>query len=252
MTVRGRRPVRHRACLVACGAWLLWPALAACAQPQPIVVELYTSQGCSSCPPADQLLGELQARDDVVALSFHVDYWDYLGWRDTLASGENSQRQRAYERVLPAGSVYTPQLVIDGVRHAIGSQRRRALELIARRLDESRDRRVPVTITASADTLRVHVGAGPAPGRPAEIWLAHTLSERTVDIDRGENRGRTLAYHNVVRSFSVIGVWSGQPLELDVPAGRRQHGITDGVAVWVQVRQLGPILGAAHTRIAGH
>lgn len=236
-------------CLAAFGALLLWPALAGNVQKQPILVELFTSQGCSSCPPADQILGELQKRDDVVALSFSIDYWDYIGWRDTLASHENTLRQQAYEKTLPSHRVYTPQMVVDGVQDVVGNQRRDVLDVIAQRVKETRGKRVPVSIMQKGDEVQVQIGAGPAPSPSATVWLAHTLSSRTVNIAKGENSGRVITYHNVVRGFSAVGMWSGQAITLELPAQGRQGEITDGVAVWVQASKQGPVLGAAQTRI---
>jgi hypothetical protein len=250
MTMPLHRRVWRAGCLAAFGALVFWPAFAGSTQTQPILVELYTSQGCSSCPPADQILGELQKRDDLVALSFSIDYWDYIGWRDTLASRENTLRQQAYEKLLPSHRVYTPQMVIDGVQDVVGNQRREVLDVIARRLHETRGRRVPVYISQLGEKVRVQIGAGPSPGPSATVFLAHTLSSRTVNIAKGENSGRMITYHNVVRGFSAVGMWSGQPVTLELPAQGRQGEITDGVAVWVQAHNLGPVLGAAQARIA--
>ncbi len=218
-------------------------------QSQPVLVELFTSQGCSSCPPADQILGELQKRNDVVALSFSIDYWDYIGWRDTLASHDNTLRQQAYEKVLPSHRVYTPQMVIDGVQDVVGNQRRDVIEVVDRRVRETRGKRVPIVIKQSGRDVQVRIGGGPAT-EPATVWLAHTLSSRTVNITKGENGGRTITYHNVVRDFMAVSKWSGQPLALALPAQGKQGEITDGVAVWVQADGQGPVLGAAQARIS--
>jgi hypothetical protein len=250
MTMPLHRRVWRAGCLAAFGALLFWPAFAGNTQTQPILVELYTSQGCSSCPPADQILGELQKRSDLVALSFSIDYWDYIGWRDTLASRENTLRQQGYEKVLPSHRVYTPQMVIDGVQDVVGNQRREVLDVIARRQQETRGKRVAVSIAQLGEKVRVQIGPGPSPGSSATVFLAHTLSSRTVNIAKGENSGRVITYHNVVRGFSAVGMWSGQPLTLELPAQGRQGEITDGVAVWVQSQNLGPVLGAAQARIA--
>lgn len=215
-----------------------------------MLVELFTSQGCSSCPPADQLFGELQKRDDVVALSFNIDYWDYIGWRDTLAKHENTLRQQAYEKVLPSHRVYTPQVVVDGVQDVVGNQRRDVLSVIEKRLQATREKRVPITISQSGDEIQVRIAAGPAPAQGATVWLAHTLSSRTVNIVKGENSGRSITYHNIVRDFSAVGKWSGQALTLDLPAHVKPGEISDGVAVWVQGHGMGPVLGAAQARVA--
>ena len=218
-------------------------------QSQPVLVELFTSQGCSSCPQADQILGELQKRDDVVALSFSIDYWDYIGWRDTLASHDNTLRQQAYEKVLPSHRVYTPQMVIDGVQDVVGNQRRDVLDVVDRRVRETRGKRLPIVIKQSGKDVQVRIGGGPT-SAPATVWLAHTLSSRTVNIAKGENSGRTITYHNVVRDFMAVSKWSGQPLTLALPAHGKQGEITDGVAVWVQADGQGPVLGAAQARIS--
>lgn len=237
-------------CVVAFGALLSWPtAFADDTQKQPVLVELFTSQGCSSCPQADQILGELQKRNDVVALSFSIDYWDYIGWRDTLASRENTLRQQAYEKVLPSHRVYTPQMVVDGVQDVVGNQRRDVLDVIDKRAKDARAKRIPITLKQAGDTVEVRLAAGSAPSEAATVWLAHTLSSRTVNIAKGENGGRVITYHNIVRDFAAVGKWSGQALTLQVPAQGKSGEITDGVAVWVQANGQGPVLGAAQARI---
>lgn len=218
-------------------------------KPQPILVELFTSQGCSSCPPADQLFGTIKAREDVVALSFNVDYWDYIGWRDTLARRDNTLRQQAYEKVLPSRRVYTPQMVIDGAAEAVGNQRGDVLDAIAKRIGAVKGKRVDVAIAQTGDTVEVRIGAL-AGAKPATVWLAHTLSARAVNIGSGENGGRVITYHNVVRDFAAVGKWSGEPIVLQLPARGAPGEITDGVAVWVQSGNPGPVLGAAQAKIS--
>jgi hypothetical protein len=243
--------IRRAGCAAAFGALALWQAASAGEmQKQPVLVELFTSLGCSSCPPADQLMGELQKRDDVVALSFNIDYWDYIGWRDTLANHENTLRQQAYEKVLPSHRVYTPQVVVDGVQDVVGNQRRDVLDVIEKRSRETRGKRIPIAISPAGDTVQVRIAAGLAPAQAATVWLAHTLSSRTVNIAKGENSGRVITYHNVVRDFAAVGKWSGQALTLDLPARGKPGEITDGVAVWVQAQGMGPVLGAAQARVA--
>lgn len=242
--------LRRAGCLAAFGALLLWPAAHAGEKlKQGVLVELYTSQGCSSCPPADQILGDLRKRDDVVALSFSIDYWDYIGWRDTLATRENTLRQQAYEKSLPSHRVYTPQMVVDGVQDVVGNQRQDVVNVINHRVAATRGKRVPISITQAGDEIQVRIGAGSAPGHSATVWLAHTLSARTVNIAKGENSGRVIAYHNIVRGFSAVGKWSGQPVTLELPAQGVQGEITDGVAVWVQEGGNGQVFGAAQMRV---
>jgi hypothetical protein len=217
---------------------------------QPVLVELFTSQGCSSCPPADQILGDLQKRDDVVALSFSIDYWDYIGWRDTLARRENTLRQQAYEKSLPSRRVYTPQLVIDGVKDVVGNQRKDVVDAVERQVKDTQGKKVAITLSQAGDEVRVHVGALAGVHRSATIWLAHTASSRTVNIASGENNGRSITYHNVVRGFAAVGKWSGEAVTLELPAQGVQGETTDGVAVWVQTAAgNGPVLGVAQLRV---
>ncbi|HET7448664.1 MAG TPA: DUF1223 domain-containing protein, partial [Methyloceanibacter sp.] len=161
------------------------------------VIELFTSQGCSSCPPADRLLGELAEKPGIVALSYSVDYWNYLGWRDTLSSAANSDRQHEYAKARGDGRVYTPQIVVDGLLHVVGSDENaveQAMRDAAKRLANVR---VPVSMQGDGDTLVINVGAAPEASytREATIWLAITKEQETVSITRGENHGRTLSYH---------------------------------------------------------
>ncbi len=239
---------QRAAWLAACCAVLFMTGAQAGQVKQPVLVELFTSQGCTSCPPADQILGEIQKRDDVVALSFSIDYWDYIGWRDTLARRENTLRQQAYEKSLPSHRVYTPQLVIDGVRDVVGNQRKVVLEAVERRVSETMGKRLPITLAQSGGEIQVRIGALPGGSRSATVWIAHTLSSRTVNITSGENGGRTITYHNVVRGFAAVGMWSGEAVTLELPAHGVQGETTDGVAVWVQ-SGTGPVLGAAQLRV---
>jgi hypothetical protein len=239
-------------CIAAFGALLFWHEAEAGSAKEPVFLELFTSQGCSSCPPADQILGEIQKRDDVVALSFSIDYWDYIGWRDTLASRENTLRQQAYEKVLASHRVYTPQMVVDGVTDVVGNQRKEVLEALERRANETHGKRLPITITQSGDEVQVRIGTLPGGGRqPATVWLAHTLSSRTVNIGKGENTGKVITYHNVVRSFAAVGKWSGDPMTLELPVEGDKDELTDGIAVWVQTGTMGPIIGAAQIHVSG-
>lgn len=238
-------------CLAALGALLFWQgAMAGETKPQPILVELYTSQGCSSCPQADAILGQLKGREDVVALSFNVDYWDYIGWRDTLAKRENTLRQQSYEKVLTSHRVYTPQMVIDGARDVVGNQRKDVLDAIAKSVREATTKRVSVALAQTGDTVEARIGAMQGVRVSATVWLAHTLSSRTVNIASGENSGRVITYHNVVRGFSAVGKWSGDAVTLELPARGVPGEATDGVAVWVQTGDPGPVLGAAQIKLS--
>ncbi len=234
-------------CVAALGAFAFGASAIAGGTREPIMVELFTSQGCSSCPPADAFMGELQARSDVIALSFNIDYWDYIGWRDTLASHENTLRQQAYSRVLRSHQVYTPEMVIDGDDDVPGNQRDKALAIIEHCKKEDVERRIPVALRLSGD--EVDVAIGPGPKTEATVWMAHTLSARQVNIGSGENRGRVVTYHNVVRSFAAVGKFSGEPLTLRLPVKGQPGENSDGIVVWVQTGEMGKIYGAAQIKM---
>src|SRR5262245_31189753 len=212
--------------------------------PQPTVVELFTSQGCSSCPPADRLLGQLAQRPDVVALAFHVDYWDYIGWKDPYASPAFTQRQHRYADALGLHMVYTPQMVVDGHVDVAGSH---ALEIEAAIADAHGQQKLTVTLGHDAsgayDVKIPGAVAGGASG-PATVWLALFDRQRQTPVKRGENAGATLTDYNIVREFRRIGTWSGSAL--DLPLGIDPAALKNsGCAVIVQVEPLGPVLGAA-------
>ena len=228
-------------------------ALAAIAYAEPAmaepkaVLELFTSQGCSSCPPADALLAQLGKKPDYVTLSYSVDYWNYLGWRDTLSSAANSNRQRDYARMRGDGSVYTPQVVVDGILHVNGANEaaiEMALRNAAKRLE---DIRVPVNMHAEGDTLVIGIGAAPEKSdrRSATIWLAVAQDDATVSITRGENRGKTLSYHHPVKELTPIGMWVGEAMTLRLPLKDLKTMGGDCLVALLQVENAGPILGAA-------
>ena len=222
-------------------AALAFTPLSARADDPKVVLELFTSQGCSSCPSADAYLGELAAkRDDVVALSFHVDYWNYIGWEDRFATAETTNRQRDYGRALGIAYIYTPQLVIDGKRHVVGSNKRAVKDAIAVS-KKAKARRVPVALTSSApDRLTVEIGESDGFYGNATIWLISVDREHTTSVDAGENRGRTLVNHNVVRDFRSIGNWIGNAMTLELgrdELARLANGMGDGCAVLVQGNQ---------------
>jgi hypothetical protein len=210
---------------------------------RPVVVELYTSQGCSSCPPADALLGQLSTRKDVLALSLPITYWDMLGWKDTLASENNTRRQKAYARVLGRGGVYTPQMIVDGLTDVIGSREPAVAAAIGARAADGQS--VPVDLLASHQELHIAVGSAPDQSdHDATIWLFRVLPQASVRIGNGENGGRTVVYRNVVRDIKAVGMWKGQAVTLDLPRSEVGAG-RDGVAVVVQQGGYGRIVGAA-------
>jgi hypothetical protein len=202
------------------------------------VVELFTSQGCSSCPPADRLLGELARDPAIVALSLPIDYWDYLGWKDTLANPRHTARQRGYARVRGDRDVYTPQAVINGTLHTLGSDKAAIDAAIARTDTDGSTLSVPVKLSVSADRLEVTIAAGSAAPAGAEVWLCELAKAVPVAVGRGENGGHTIVYHNVVRRWLRLGEWNGPAHSFSVPtAGWAENGI-DALAVIVQAGTL--------------
>ena len=216
-------------------------AAAASAQDRsPVVVELFTSEGCSSCPPADALLGELAQRPDIVPLAFHVDYWDYIGWKDPYASAANTRRQHDYAAALGLHMVYTPQMVVDGRTDVVGSERGDVAAAIGKAAVAPK---VAITIEKDAGGYRVLIpAAAPPAGGPATVWLAHFDSQRETGVKRGENGGRTLKEYNIVREWRQIATWDGSALSL--PLAMTGKPAQDGCAIIVQSGPVGPILGA--------
>lgn len=186
---------------------LLSPAVAA---ERPVVVELFTSQGCSSCPPADAYLIELsKGRRDVLPLAFHVTYWDQLGWKDPFSLPSATERQSQYGRRFGDGS-YTPQIVVDGAAGMVGSHRSAVASAIERAKRESVTA-AAVSVTRNGKLVSIEVGSGSGNGR---VLLIGFDREHTTPIGRGENGGRTLTEANIVRSIRPVGQWSGSPLKI--------------------------------------
>lgn len=210
------------------------------------VVELYTSQACASCPPADEKLRELAAEPGILALTLPVDYWDWLGWADTLAHPDHSARQRAYADARGDRKVFTPQMVVNGSLACIGSKG----EEVARTLDAAgaHDGRlpVPVSLAVTGAQAEIRIGPGTARGGPAQIWLLAVAAHAEVEIGRGENAGRVAHYANVVRGMAEIGAWEGEETRLTMPlAGRGDFHV---VLVQESVEgNPGRILGAARS-----
>jgi hypothetical protein len=204
-----------------------------------VVVELFTSQGCSSCPPADALLRDLSRRDDVIALSFHVDYWNYLGWRDPFSSPEATARQKDYRATLGLRYVYTPQIVIGGAVQAVGSGRDVVLQAVAAQHGRSL-LSVSVIRTRPGEAV-IAIGSGPRQKSPATVWAFIYDREHTTEIRRGENTGLKLINANVVRAIRRVGTWTGGASRIRMPL----DGLGDGCAIVVQQGGNGPVLGAA-------
>ena len=227
------------------------PTAGARATPSTVVVELFTSQGCSSCPPADALLGQLAREPGVIALSLHVDYWDGLGWKDPFGRPEHTQRQRRYGRALEDDNqwtppVYTPQMVVDGRTAVVGHDRtgvRAAIErangadAVAPRFDGA----APDAVVLPAAT---HEGA-------ATVWLVAWDRRHETAVERGENSGRTLVNHRVVREMTRLGRWDGARRRFAIDAASARARGRDGLTVLVQQTGQGPILGAAQAILTG-
>ena len=211
------------------------------------VVELFTSQGCNSCPPADAVLAELAERGDVVALGYHVDYWDYLGWKDTLGSPENTERQRLYGKSFGKREVYTPQAVINGRVHVKGGKR----EAVAGALTELENRgeglSVDINVTRSGESVMIDAAAAPGEKGDAHLVLVHFDPMKPVTIERGENKGQTIAYANPVTRVQTAGMWHGKAQRFELP--RSEVNKKGGCAILLQSVSKeglpGPILGAA-------
>jgi hypothetical protein len=221
---------------------LLLPTLAvAQPAPRPVVGELFTSEGCSSCPPADAKVAELaRTRPDLLLLTFHVTYWNYLGWRDPFSFEAATQRQERYVALGISPEVYTPAIIVDGKFDAVGSDGR-AVDQTLRQAALSEETAAPIDVQRSAAGLTVSVGAGSGAG--TLLLIGYDRLHQTA-VGRGENGGRTLTEANIVRSMSVLGTWSGKPVHLQVPSPDGQD-----VAVLLQ-RNDGHIVGAAMTHPA--
>ncbi|HEU5016560.1 MAG TPA: DUF1223 domain-containing protein [Pseudolabrys sp.] len=244
--------MNYRPMILAAALALSAHAAPAAAEPR-AVIELFTSQGCSSCPPADRLLGQFAQDPSLIALSLPVDYWNYLGWKDTLALHSDSERQRNYSLVRGDREVYTPQVVVNGVMHALGSNK----EAIEKAIATSRQNAHPLTLPIKLDVVdgavTVHVPASTEEMQVADVWLCPVTGKVRVAIERGENRGHTLAYHNVVRRWIKLGTWSGKAETFrvkltELPNGKFSLADIDHAAVLVQSGsddKPGIILGAA-------
>jgi len=209
-----------------------------------VLVELYTSQGCSSCPPADAMISELAKRDDVLPLALHVDYWDYIGWADSFARAQHTERQKAYARMAHSATIYTPQMVVEGVDNVVGVKPMKLADLImAHRGDLTP---VAIEVETDGDMIRVRCAPRAELNLPAEINidLVRFIDSATVDILHGENAGKTITYANVVTGWDRVGTWDGAGefrFSLDLP----QEG---PLALVIQVDGPGKVLAAYRLR----
>ena len=211
------------------------------------VVELFTSQGCSSCPPADKLFGELAARGDVVALAYHVDYWDYLGWQDTLATHDNSARQYDYMRAFGKRSVYTPQAVINGRTDLSGSNGEEIEKALADLKEDGRGMTVPISVRRAEGSMIIEAGEGGKDDRAAVVLVSFAPATQ-IAIAKGENRGQKITYVNAVQRVQTVGMWHGKTARFEMPAREVMRKGAGGCAVLLQSvaadGRPGPILGA--------
>jgi len=211
-------------------------ASTAVAETRPVVVELFTSQGCSSCPPADKLLGELARRPDIVALGFHITYWDGAQWRDPLSRPESTERQRAYDEHLTGGQIYTPQMVVEGIEDVVGSDRNMVLAAIGKAHPVA-----AAGVTFAPDRRSVAIGAGSAPAG-AGVLVARYVLRRATEVKGGENAGHAAIDVNAVTSLKMIGEWTGEAARFPI----QPPAEGEGIAVLVQAPD-GRFLGAAST-----
>jgi len=231
------------------GAALMFVAHPSAGAEPRAVIELFTSQGCSSCPTADRLLSELRKDPSLITLSLPIDYWDYLGWKDTLATPGHTARQRAYSQVRGDREIYTPQVVVNGVVQAVGNDRAQIEHAIVQSRNSTTPLSVPVHVAVTDErvtaTLPKHLGGEAAGG---EVWLCALSQSVSVGIARGENRGHTITYTNVVRRWIKLGTWSGKSETFTVPVDAIRSDGIDAVAVILQSGSLekpGAMLGAS-------
>jgi hypothetical protein len=217
--------------------------------PMPItVLELYTSQGCSSCPAADALFKSYVERPDILALSFSVDYWDYLGWKDTLASPKFTERQRGYGKAISNGQIYTPQIVVNGTRHVVGSSRGDIDAAVVASRSSAAAQAFAVDASRVDGGIAVQISDAPKsqlrPPAAGVIWLVRVVGRVPIAVMRGENSGKTLTYFNSVRDVARVGEWTGQNTMIRVPPGAAALAANERYAVLIQRGEQGPLLGA--------
>jgi hypothetical protein len=231
---------------------LIFAAPAVAGEPR-AVIELFTSQGCSSCPAADKVISELARDPSLLTMSLAVDYWDYLGWKDTLALHGHSIRERAYADARGDREVYTPQVVVNGIAQVLGSDKAAIEKAIAQTRATAAPLKLPVSIAVADGTVTVTVPASKDEHDGGEVWLCPITSKAPVAISRGENRGETLTYTNVVRRWVKLGDWHGNAATFSVPVANLANADfaladADGLAVIVQsgvAAKPGLMLGAA-------
>lgn len=213
------------------------------------VVELFTSQGCSNCPKADRAIESLAGREDVITIAYHVDYWNYMGWQDTLSAKENTERQYGYAKTLGIKNVFTPQIVLNGVHDTKLTNADKIVEELDRM--GTADNGMPVAISAelSPEEMTINIGEGAAPVGKADVVVAYFRKRSTVEIQKGENQGKKITYRNAVTKVETVGMWEGKALTIKLPAAVLAKRGFDGCAILLQSHDgndnPGRILGAA-------
>ena len=222
-----------------------------------VVVELYTSQGCSSCPPANAFLAELAERKGLLALSFHVDYWNYMGWKDPFSSPQMTQRQRNYSQHLGQSYVFTPQMVIDGTSQAEGAARSK-IEALLVEARKGIDRKLLIRVSRGGlNEVKVGLPARKMmekkPGeqstawvaKAATLWLVAYDNKHSTEVSKGENHGKTLSTYNVVRALKPAATWEGKPIEVVINLAEEIAAGYNNTAVLLQAGEGGRIIAAA-------
>lgn len=223
----------------ACGLWLCLAGPILAQSTPGVVVELFTSQGCSSCPPADDFLARLAQDPDVIPLSLHVDYWDYIGWEDSFADPRFTDRQKAYARAIGSRTIYTPQMIIDGTDRVEGNQPEQVEHLI--RAHRGTPSPVTLHLVRQGDQVAIRAEADPPLTEGVRVQLVRYRATQTVGIERGENAGMTVVYSNIVTQWQPVGDWAGDaPLDMTVPAPG-----ADPVVVILQKPGPGEVVAAA-------
>ncbi|MGB3243403.1 MAG: DUF1223 domain-containing protein [Sulfitobacter sp.] len=223
-------------------AVLLGFAAPLAAQNNPVVVELYTSQGCSSCPPADKIIQELAGREDVIALALHVDYWDYIGWKDPFGNPAHAQRQRAYAKAGHRRTIFTPEMIVNGQTDIVGAKAMKLAEAIAKHAAIAP--KVKLGLTRDGDQVIITAQALEQINGSMTVHLLRYTPKHTTDIKRGENGGKTFAYANIVEGWTELGEWDGaSPLRMTA----KMAGDKPCVVI-IQAQHTGPILAAARLR----
>ncbi|AXI47245.1 DUF1223 domain-containing protein [Sulfitobacter sp. SK012] len=227
---------RHFIAAAAFVSFLTTPLFA---EQRPVVVELYTSQGCSSCPPADEILSALKDRDDVIAIALHVDYWDYIGWKDPFGHPAHAERQRAFATTAGRRTIYTPEMVVNGQTDIVGAKPMALSKAIAEHA--AKPQTIALDVVRDGETLRINALSKVDGGGPVEVHLLRITPEQTTEITRGENRGKSIAYTHIAHDWQIIGSWDGKSeFEMSVPVSG-----DDPAVVILQSPNAGPIMAAA-------